>query len=139
MLSNIYIKSLVTNGFISIIEYKNFLYDDFDKQFYKTTFENFYEYMNNKKLKNFDIFKDHKAKHNLDEIHSLITAQYLNIPLFMSNDKGAKELAVSKINTNSFKIDVQNVKEVIEKCNSIKPNILDSSITRSIIKLYTKK
>lgn len=134
LFNNTYIKSLVTDGFISIIEYNNFLYNDFDKQTYKITFENFCEYMNNQKLKDFNIFKDHRAKHNLGEIHSLITAQYLSIPLFMSNDKGAKELAKSKINTNNFKIDVKNIKEVIEKCNSINPNILDRSITRSIAK-----
>ena len=134
LFNNIYIKTLVTDGFISIIEYKNFLHNDFDRQAYKITFKNFYEYMNYKKLKSFNIFKDHRANHNLGEIHSLIAARYLNIPLFMSNDNRAKELAMSKINNNNFKIDVQNVKEVIDKCNSINPNILNSSITRSITK-----
>lgn len=134
---NVYIKSLVNNGFIQVLKYDDFLVDSFYKRSYQNTFEDFYEFMNNTKLESFNVFKDHKAGHNLGEIHSLITAQYLNIPLFMSNDKGAKELANSKINTDAFKVDVQNIIEVVERCKSIEPNKLDNKIIRSIKKSHS--
>ena len=136
LLNNIHIQTLVKEGFIKIIEYDDFLASDFDKHSYKIAFEDFYMYINGKELNNFNIFIDRRAKHNLGEIHSLITAQYLNIPLFMSNDHGAKELVKSKINTSMFKIDVHNAKEVIEYCKSIEPNKLDNTIARSIIKNF---
>lgn len=136
LLNNIHIQHLVKEGFIKIIEYDYFLASEFDKHSYKIAFEDFYLYINGKELNNFNIFIDRRAKHNLGEIHSLITAQYLNIPLFMSNDHGAKELAKSKINTSMFKIDVHNAKEVIEHCKSIEPNKLDNKIIRSVIKNF---
>lgn len=137
LLNNIHIQTLVQESFIKIIEYDDFLASDFDKHSYTIAFEDFYMYINGKELNNFNIFMDRRAKHNLGEIHSLITAQYLNIPLFMSNDKGAKELANSKINTDAFKVDVQNIIEVVERCKSIEPNKLDNKIIRSIKKSHS--
>lgn len=138
LLDNEQIKYLVKDeNFIQLIKYDDFLVSDFDKLYYESTFKDFYAYINGEDLKNFNIFIDHKAMKNIGEIHSLITAQYLNIPLFMSNDNGAKELAQSKINTSMFKIDVKNAKEVIEYCKIIEPNKLNKKIARSIIKNFS--
>lgn len=52
----------------------------------------------------------------------------------MSNDKGAKKLAETKINSQHFSIDVKNVCDVfcmIKTSGSIK---LDTKVVRSILK-----
>ena len=76
----------------------------------------------------------HHAKRNMGEIHSLILAHYLGIPVFMSNDSGAKQLVQSRINSSASHIAVKNVCKVfceIKRNGSVE---LDKKAVRSILK-----
>lgn len=82
----------------------------------------------------FDEIIKHRAKKNMGEIRSLVLAHYLGIPVFMSNDRGAKQLAQSKINSSTCYITVKNVCEVfceIKRNDSVE---LDKKAVRSILK-----
>lgn len=68
----------------------------------------------------------------MDEIHSLIFAHYLNIPVFMSNDKGARELTKSKINNSSFSIEVKDVCDVFCDIKNMKRGSLDKEIKKTM-------
>ena len=135
LLTNTVIKELVNEKFIEIIEYKDFLVEDWYKKQYTDDFVDFYDYMNSEKIAaDFEQIKTHHAKKNMGEIHSLILAHYLAIPIFMSNDNGAKQLAQTKINSSAFTICVKNICDVfcdIKNNGSIK---IDSKAVRSILK-----
>lgn len=135
LLTNKAIKELVSEQFIKVMEYADFLIDEVFKKQYTDTFVDFYKFMNGMDIdNNFEIITKHNSKKNMGEIHSLILAQYMNIPIFMSNDGGAKTLATVKINTQSFKVIVKNVCEVfcdIKTTGTIK---LDRKVVRAILK-----
>lgn len=114
LLSNNYIKEKIKNHEIRVIDYNEIIKDDDDKLYYKTLFHEYYKFLYetdclknkiNPKIteKEFsgDVFTSRKAGVNLGEIHSLITSFFLGIPIFLSNDNGAKELADKKINTST--------------------------------------
>lgn len=135
LLTNVTIKKLVNEGFIEVLRYDTFITDDSFKRQYIDTFADFYFFMNNEPIeRTFNAITKHRAKRNMGEIHSLIMAQYLSIPLFMSNDGGAKNLASSRINTQAQVVVVKNVLEVFTdvKINGVFP--IDKKVVRSILK-----
>lgn len=135
LLTNKVIKELVEENFIDVINYDTFLPAEIFKTQYAETFADFYNFMNGESIeKVFDVITKHHSKKNMGEIHSLILAQYMGIPIFMSNDNGAKNLAKSKINTQSFSIDVMNVCEVFCEIKRNGTIQIDKKAVRSILK-----
>lgn len=135
LFNNEVVKQLIDEGYITVIDYNSVFTEEWIKQQYIDDFVTYYNYMNSEKIpSSLSEITRHRAKKNMGEIHSLIFAHYLEIPLFMSNDKGAKKLAETKINSQHFSIDVKNVCDVfcmIKTTGSIK---LDTKVVRSILK-----
>ena len=77
-------------------------------KFYQIEFEEYYKEMNKKMWESdkTDIFHYRKARENLGEIHSCIMAHFLGLKYFMSNDGGAKELVIRRVNNNKFQLTV---------------------------------
>ena len=135
LLTNKVIKELVAEQFIDVIDYNTFLPADIFKIQYAETFADFYNFMNGETIeKVFDVITKHHSKKNMGEIHSLILTHYMGIPIFMSNDNGAKNLAKSKINTKSFTIDIMNVCEVFCEIKRNGTIQIDKKAVRSILK-----
>lgn len=135
LLTNTVIQELVSEKYIDVIDYKAFLPAEIFKTQYTETFADFYKFMNGEVIdKVFDVITKHRSKKNMGEIHSLILAHYMGIPIFMSNDNGAKNLAKSKVNTQKFTITVMNICEVF--CEIKKNGIIqiDKKAVRSILK-----
>lgn len=135
LFNNEVVKLLIDEGYITVIDYNSVFTEEWIKQQYIDDFVTYYNYMNSEKIpSSFSEITRHRAKKNMGEIHSLIFAHYLEIPLFMSNDKGAKKLAETKINSQHFSIDAKNVCDVfcmIKTTGNIK---LDTKVVRSILK-----
>lgn len=135
LFNNEVVKQLIDDGYITVIDYNSVFTEEWIKQQYVDNFVTYYDYMNSEKIpSSLSEITRHRAKKNMGEIHSLIFAHYLEIPLFMSNDKSAKKLAETKINNQHFSIDVKNVCDVfcmIKTSGSIK---LDTKVVRSILK-----
>lgn len=135
LFNNEVVKQLIDEGYITVIDYNSVLKESWMEQQYVDNFVTYYDYMNSEKIpSSLSEITRHRAKKNMGEIHTLIFAHYLEIPLFMSNDKGAKKLAETKINSQHFSIDVKNVCDVfcmIKTTGSIK---LDTKVVRSILK-----
>lgn len=135
LFNNEVVKLLIDEGYITVIDYNSVFTEEWIKQQYIDDFVTYYNYMNSEKIpSSFSEITRHRAKKNMGEIHTLIFAHYLEIPLFMSNDKSAKKLAETKINSQHFSIDVKNVCDVfcmIKTTGSIK---LDTKVVRSILK-----
>lgn len=134
LLTNVTVKKLVNEGFIEVLEYDAFIMNDSFKRQYIDTFADFYFFMNSEPIeRTFNAITKHRAKRNMGEIHSLIMAQYLSIPLFMSNDEGAKNLATSRINTQSQVVVVKNVLEVFMDVKIKGAFQIDKKAVRSIL------
>lgn len=135
LLTNIAIKELESENYIEVVDYNSFLPTEIFKTQYTETFADFYFFMNGESINNtFPDIITHRAKKNMGEIHSLILAHYLNIPIFMSNDNGAKNLAKSKINTQAFSIIVKNVLEVFCDIKLQGNSQIDKKAVRAILK-----
>jgi len=135
LLANVAVKELVDERFIEVIEYNSFLPAEIFKTQYAETFADFYNFMNGEVIDEaFDAITKHHAKKNMGEIHSLILAQYMNIPIFMSNDNGARSLVNSKINTQSFSVTVKNVCEVFCDVKLYGLMQIDKKSVRAILK-----
>jgi len=135
LLTNTAIKELEYENYIEVVDYKSFLPSDIFKTQYIETFADFYFFMNGESINNsFPDIITHRAKKNMGEIHSLILAHYMNIPIFMSNDNGAKNLAKSKINTQAFSIIVKNVCEVFCDIKLQGNSQIDKKVVRAILK-----
>lgn len=133
LLSNNYIKEKIMNNEIRIIDFSEIVKDDESKLYYEILFHEYYKFLyetdcQNNKIdprtteENFtgDVFTSRRAGVNFGEIHSLITSFFLGIPIFLSNDNGAKILAEKKINTqNNINIQVISGFDFLTKYETI--------------------
>jgi len=138
LFDNPVIGSLVNSGFIEVINYDNvdFIPEEWMKDHYRGIFSEFYKFMNGCDFPvECDVFTFRKAHSNLGEIHSLILAQFMNIPVFMSDDNGAKKLAEQKMDTKSFLVKVENLCDVFCKIKRLgKSNNLDKKVVKALLK-----
>ena len=71
-----------------------------------------------------DIFHYRKARENLGEIHSCIMAHFLGLKYFMSNDGGAKELVIRRVNNNKFQLTVLSFENFLNLLVENKKNLV---------------
>lgn len=125
----------MAENYIEVIDYSSVITEQWIQKQYVDDFVGYYKYMNSEDMDNsFDSIKKHKAKKNMGEIHSLIFAHYLQIPLFMSNDAGAKNLAKTRINTSGFTVIVKNVLEIFTEIKNKGKKQLPPKKVRAILK-----
>ena len=90
------IQELFASGDIEIIYYEDFLSNPLYCTLYASQVQDLYSHMNNGKQLSFskpeDLFKIRLAGSNLGEIHSMLLANFEQIPIICSNDHGTKDL-----------------------------------------------
>lgn len=94
---------------VQVLEYVDFLESE-DEALYDIVFKDLYRCMNRDESvdESYRTFKTYnRAGKNLGEIHSVILAKFLGIPLLLSDDYNAKEIAAKRINTDTFQLDVK--------------------------------
>lgn len=102
-------KKLLENKYIRCMTYDEIFKKPYYKEIYEETFKKFYSYINNDKtleLGKCNLYNYRKAGENLGEIHSCVMSMFLEIEYFMSNDRGAKDLAITRVNSNKFEMTV---------------------------------
>ena len=105
---------LIEQGFIQKIPYEEFLpnEDAEARTFYTTMFRELNQKITGCSLsEQTNIFGSY-AKHSFGEVHTVLMAVELGIPLFYSNDGGAKVAAVAYA---EGRLVVQNIEEVVEQ------------------------
>lgn len=121
MMGNPLITKLVSDKKITVMKYKDFL-NDVNDEYYSYLFSDLYKFCNDRPLDygttNFRTYQEQGA--NLGEIHSLILALYTEYPLFFSNDKGAKTIAVTKVNTTLYQLEVKNIIDLFDELSTRK-------------------
>lgn len=105
-------QKIISDGNLIRIPYTDFLPKSTPLEIlYKNQFSDLYKIISGEKLpNNINIFKRH-AGMSFGEIHSILMATEIGIPLLFSNDKGAK-LAADRYKSDC--LIVQNAREVAE-------------------------
>ena len=106
---------------VKVLKYSDFLQTEDDELFYDIVFRDLYRNMNKNESVdgNYKSFKTYnKAGKNLGEIHSVILAKYAGIPLLLSDDYNAKEIAAKRVNTEGFMLDVKKSFDIM--CDIVK-------------------
>ena len=114
LMHNAVARGLLENGVIQKISYEEFLpnEDAEMKTFYTTMFRELNTKITGCSLsEKINIFASN-AGHSFGEVHTVLMAVELGIPLFYSNDRGAKAAAVAYA---EGKLIVKNIKEVVEQ------------------------
>ncbi len=100
VLLNPFIQDKIKRNEIRIIDFPEILKEEGSQVYYESLFIEYYKFLKGKEFTG-DVFKSRIAGESYGEIHSLITAFFLGIPIFLSNDNDAKLLADKKINTHN--------------------------------------
>jgi len=127
-----YFEKLVTEGYIRVADYTEFVRDEVDKELYKGYFQVLHdrlrEYLDvqggKKKLDKLvlapgqDLFNYRKAGMSLGDVHMILMAAFIKIPVILSDDADMDALkCISKnvISYSNFELTILSCVEVFEK------------------------
>lgn len=134
LFDNVIIQEFIKNEEIKELRYNEITNNGLYKSYYSDVFSQYYSYMNHE-IFDGDCFTLRKSKYNLGEIHSLIAARFLEIPLFYTNDKGASSLT-NKYNTQGNKVTLVSGLDLMIKYKDT--DLFDREVRRAIFAKYEK-
>ena len=124
---------------VKVLDYSEFLETADDKALYEIYFLDLYRNMNHNEsvdgsYRSFETYN--KAGKNLGEIHSVILARFSGIPLLLSDDYYAKEIAAKRINADGYLLDVKKSFDIM--CDIVKTDkdILSRDDAFAVIRNY---
>lgn len=139
LFNNVIIQEFITKGTIKELSFTEITNQNVDKPLYEATFDQYFKTMNEEEFTSvssgFDCFTFRKSDYNLGEIHSIIAARFLNIPLFYTNDGGAKFLA-KQYNSNDSKVELISGLDLMIQYKDT--NLFDRNTRRAIFTKYEK-
>lgn len=106
---------------VKVLEYSEFLETEDDEALYEIYFLDLHRNMNRNESVDgsYRSFKTYnRAGKNLGEIHSVILARFSGIPLLLSDDYNAKEIAAKRINADGYLLDVKKSFDIM--CDMVK-------------------
>jgi len=128
-------KSLIEEGYIEVIPYSEFIPTPTHEKLYKKQFEELFKelkkYIDSKKhskksMPNFDfakddIFSSHKVGSSLADVHTVLMAYYLGLPVVLTEDSDIsylKTVSDQKFKLKAYKITIYNALDLIIKIAS---------------------
>lgn len=113
-------KKLIESGYIRKVKYEDYLPTEMDRFLYNERVWELLDLFDEKELpplKYRDIFrKDFRyTEHSIGEIMSELMAKNMKIPLFASNDGGAKKIANAKFNSARYMLEVKTIAELLSE------------------------
>ena len=139
LFSNTIIQDFIANGKIKVLKKSEITQNGKYIKLYEDTFEEYFNTLNEEDFSQIkgksDCFSFRKQGYNLGEIHSLIAARFLSIPLFYSNDNGARSLA-KKYDTQDNIVKLISGLDLMIEYNDV--NLFDRNTRRAIFTKYEK-
>lgn len=116
-------KELISENYIKVIPYSQYLLTDVDRQLYNEMVWDILDKISEKDLppeEYQDVFRNdfRLTQYSIGEILSELMARYLKVPLFASNDDGAKKVAQYHINSRQYTLEVKNIAELLYEIGS---------------------
>lgn len=121
-------QQLILEGDIEIVPYNRYLLTEVDRQLYNERVWDILDKTSEKTLPSEeyrDVFRKgfRLTEYSIGEILSELMARYLKVPLFASNDWGAKKVAQYHINSQQYMLDVKNIAELLQEVGSGKNSL----------------
>ena len=146
-----YFVRLVKDGYIRVIEYNEFHKDAMDKQTYEDYYDVLYEEMrltleamNSPKQveklclqKGQTIYNTHKQGSSMGDVHMILMASYLQMPILLTEDSDIemlRDIAKRRMRLGQYSLQILNGVQLIEEIAKKQ----DSSITVKEIELILK-
>ncbi len=137
-----YFQRLVKEGYMRVIEYNEFQKDETDKQFYEAYYEELYEDMRlalealggPKQIKKLSLHKGqtiynmHKQGSSMGDVHMILMAAYLQMPILLTEDSDIellRDIAKRRMQLGQYSLQIFNGIQLIERIAQKK----DCSIT----------
>jgi len=113
-------QKLIKDGFIKRMENGDFLFAEEDKVLYNSQVWDILDEISEKELppeKYRDVFRENfrLTEYSIGEVLSELMAKNLKLPLFASNDYGAKRVARMHINSSKYHLEVKNIAELLDQ------------------------
>ena len=127
-----YSNDLIETGYIRKIEYSEFIPDEDDKLMYEDYFYQVYEDMRQfleakgvpkqiEKLvlpKNQDIYSYHRQGSSLGDVHMILMAAFMRLPIILTEDSDIellRTIAKNRVSLGDFRLDIYNGVELLKK------------------------
>ena len=127
-----YIKKYIDDGYITTIEYNEFIGDTLSKQLYEDQFVNIYnemrEYLLNcggkkqmpelKIPKGSDIYTHHMQGSSMGDVHMILMASFMRIPVFLSEDSDIellRDIAKRRLSLSSYQLHIYDTLDLLEQ------------------------
>ena len=126
-----YIEKMINDGFVKVCKYDDFITEEHIRLYYTGLFVSIYnEFYENMKVLNpkkaekmvelendVDVFTKRAAGASLGDVHIILMALFMEIPIILSEDSDMAEIyriARNKFDSDKFKLMVYKVEDVIE-------------------------
>lgn len=146
-----YYKALVDEGYIRVIQYSEFQKDAFDKQIYENQYDVIYEEMRLaldaiggpkqiEKLclhKGQTIYDTHKQGSSMGDVHMILMASYLQMPILLTEDSDIellRDIAKRKMQLGQYSLQILSGVELIEDIAKKEDSSLNKKELEAILK-----
>ncbi len=127
---------------VVVLNYTDFLKTEEDEMLYDIVFQDLHREMNRGKTvdERYRSFKTYnKSGMNLGEIHSVILSRFSGIPLLLSDDHNAKEIAAKKINADGYELNVEKSFDIMCDIVTKDKSILELEDIISVIRNHKQE
>ena len=124
-----YTEKLKNEGLIRIASYEEFLFDEDDTELYAQQFRELYKHLGEyykmtDSIKttddlpdNCDIFTYRKAETSIGDVHVILMAAYMDIPVIFTEDgdiSALRSIAKNRISNESYQMEIYNALDALE-------------------------
>jgi len=132
MALNGYIKKYIDDGYISTIEYNEFIGDTLSKQLYEAQFVNIYNEIRGflqsrggkkqmpelKIPKGSDIYTHHMQGSSMGDVHMILMASFMRLPIFLSEDSDIallRDIAKRRLSLSSYQLHIYDTFDLLKQ------------------------
>lgn len=127
-----YIKKYIDDGYISTIEYNEFIGDTLSKQLYEAQFVNIYNEIRGflqsrggkkqmpelKIPKGSDIYTHHMQGSSMGDVHMILMASFMRLPIFLSEDSDIallRDIAKRRLSLSSYQLHIYDTFDLLKQ------------------------
>ena len=150
-----FVTSLLKQGICRIVDYNEFIGKEHIKMYYTGLYYEIYnEFYDRLKVicpskaekmhkldKKTDIFTYRHAGSSLGDVHMVLMALFMNIPIILSEDSDMElifRIASKKINSDKYELEVYRIKDVSELISSKENCLISASELKRIRRAYAR-
>ena len=127
-----YLKKLIDDGYIMTIDYDEFIGDALSKQVYETQFVDIYNEMRKflqsqggpkqmpelKIPKGSDIYTYHMQGSSMGDVHMILMASFMRLPVFLSEDSDIvllRDIAKRRLSLSSYQLHIYDTLDLLKQ------------------------